>query len=293
MTAYGSLAVLCGSARNRRRSLLQAVSAFISDICERIFYSVGIMKLPILAISFPPFMAQWNPWHGCRKISAGCKNCYVYRMDSAYEKDASLVTKNTAFNLPLKKDRKGYYKLKPGEIIYTCFSSDFFLDEADEWRIEAWEMMKIRSDLHFFIITKRIHRFEVNLPPDWGEGYPNVTVCSTCETQDRVDFRLPILTRIPVKHKAIICEPLLEPVDISGWLSPQIEQVVVGGESGPQARECHFDWVLGIREQCVTHNVPFWFKQTGAKFVKDGKLYSIKRQFQHQQARKAGVDWSP
>jgi protein gp37 len=214
-------------------------------------------------------------------------------MDFAHDKDASQVTKNTAFNMPMKKDRKGNYKLKPGETIYTCFSSDFFLDEADDWRIEAWEMMKIRSDLHYFIITKRIHRFEVNLPADWGEGYSNVTICSTCETQDRADFRLPILAGIPVKHKAIICEPLLEPVDLSKWLSPQIEQVVVGGESGPEARECHFDWVLCIREQCISHNVPFWFKQTGAKFVKDGKLYSIKRQFQHQQARRAGIDWMP
>lgn len=48
-------------------------------------------------------MAQWNPWHGCQKISAGCQNCYVYRIDSAFDRDASLITKTAAYNLPLKK----------------------------------------------------------------------------------------------------------------------------------------------------------------------------------------------
>ena len=75
-------------------------------------------------------MAGWNPWHGCRKISAGCQNCYVYRIDSAFDKDASVITKTAAFNLPLKKTRNGTFKLQPCETVYTCFSSDFFLEEA-------------------------------------------------------------------------------------------------------------------------------------------------------------------
>jgi protein gp37 len=211
-------------------------------------------------------------------------------MDANYEKDASKVTKNTAFNLPLKKNRAGAYKLPPGETIYTCFSSDFFLDDADEWRAEAWQMMKIRSDLHFFLITKRIHRFEVGLPTDWGDGYPNVTVCSTCENQDRVNYRLPILQRLPIKHKAIICEPLLGPVNIESWLTPEIEQVVVGGESGNEARICRYDWVLDIRRQCVDHGIPFYFKQTGALFEKEGRVYRIRRQDQHRQASKADIN---
>jgi protein gp37 len=236
-------------------------------------------------------MAQWNPWHGCHKISAGCQNCYVYRIDASFDRDASIVSKTADFNLPVRKARNGSYKLSAGETIYTCFSSDFFLEEADEWRIEAWKMIQLRSDLHFLIITKRIDRFSVNLPPDWGDGYNNVTICSTCENQDRVEHRLPILLSVPIKHKAIICEPLLEPVNLSRWLNPSIESVTVGGESGRDARICDFGWVTNIRTQCVEKNVSFHFRQTGARFVKDGRLYNIKRKDQHSQAAKAGIDF--
>ena len=236
-------------------------------------------------------MAQWNPWHGCHKLSAGCKNCYVYRIDASFDRDASIISKTADFNLPMKKTRKGSYKLTAGETVYTCFSSDFFLDEADKWRVDAWQMIRLRNDLHFFIITKRIDRFWINLPQDWGDGYNNVTICSTCETQDRADYRLPILLSLPIRHKAIICEPLLEHIDLSRWLVPSIEEVVVGGESGKEARICNYDWVVDISAQCIEKNIPFHFKQTGAKFVKDGRLYNIKRHDQFSQAAKAGIDF--
>ena len=148
-------------------------------------------------------MTQWNPWHGCRKISAGCQHCYVYRIDSVHEKDASVITKNAAFDLPLRKTRKGIFKIPSGQKVYTCFSSDFFLDGADSWRSEAWQIIRHRKDLHFLIITKRIDRFGVNLPQDWGDGYPNVTICSTCENQDRTNYRLPIFLNLPIRHKAM------------------------------------------------------------------------------------------
>ena len=107
-------------------------------------------------------MAQWNPWHGCIKISPGCLNCYVYRGDERYGRDSGIVAKTRSFDLPLRKNRRGEPKIS-GETVYTCFTSDFFLDEADAWRGEAWAMIKMRPDLNFVIITKRIHRFHVEL----------------------------------------------------------------------------------------------------------------------------------
>lgn len=236
-------------------------------------------------------MAQWNPWHGCHKISPGCKNCYVFRFDAAFDRDASKILKTADFGLPLKQKRNGSFKLPYGETVYTCFTSDFFLEEADEWRIEVWQMIRLRSDLQFFIITKRINRFNINLPEDWGDGYDNVTICSTCETQEMTDYRLPILLSLPIKHKTINCEPLLECINLSLWLTPSIEEVIVGGESGNNARPCNYDWVLDIRNQCIEKSIPFHFKQTGARFVKDGHLYHIKRRDQHSQAAKAGIDF--
>ena len=66
-------------------------------------------------------------------------------------------------------------------------------------------------------------------------------------------------------------------------------EVTVGCESGNEARVFDYDWVLNIREQCIKAGVPFHFKQTGAHFRKDGKLYNIPRSQQMVQAHKAGI----
>ncbi len=236
-------------------------------------------------------MAMWNLWHGCHKISAGCENCYVYRTDKKHGKPSFVVTKNSCFDLPVRKDRYGFYKLMTDDYVYTCFTSDFFVEEGDQWRDEAWQMIKRRSDLRFLIITKRIHRFLECVPQDWGEGYENVTICCTVENQDRADFRLPIFIKAPIKHKMIVCEPLLSHIDLSPYLSPKIEMVVAGGESGDEARMCDYSWILSLRNQCIKSGVSFRFKQTGALFKKGNRLYRIERKLQHSQALKAGINY--
>ena len=119
-------------------------------------------------------MAGWNLWHGCRKVSEGCRRCYVYRQDARWEQDASQVRRTAAFDLPVRRDRTGRYKIPPGQTVYTCFTSDFFIEEADAWRGEAWAMIRERSDCTFLMITKRIDRVAACLPADWGEGWPHV-----------------------------------------------------------------------------------------------------------------------
>lgn len=233
---------------------------------------------------------NWNPWHGCHKTSAGCAHCYVYRMDGKHGKDASIVTKTSGFYLPIAHARDGSYKVPSGSQFATCFTSDFLLEDADTWRKEAWRMMRERSDCEFFFITKRITRFLQCIPEDWGEGYPNVTICCTVENQAKVDERLPVFRDVPIARKLIVCEPLLERIDLSAYLGDWVECVSVGGESGEEARVCDYDWVLEIRRQCIEANVPFYFRQTGANFVKDGKYYRIKRPLQHSQAKKANID---
>ena len=238
-------------------------------------------------------MAIWNPWHGCRKVSPGCRNCYVYRRDAEFGKDSSIVTKTSTFDLPLKRDRRRAYKLQPEDgPVYTCMTSDFFIREADEWRPEIWKMIRAREDLHFVIITKRIGRFMECIPPDWGRGYENVTVCCTCENQEMADRRLPVFLEMPVRHKEIIHEPMLGEIHIEKYLAAgQIEHVTCGGESGDGARLLDYNWVLSVREQCIAAGVSFYFKQTGAVFRKDGKIYRIARKNQLSQARKAGIDY--
>ena len=87
----------------------------------------------------------WNPWHGCTKISAGCKHCYVYRQDAMYgaEIRSSEVRKNADFNLPTKRKRDKIYKLPSGQIIYTCMTSDFFVDEGLMVKMRDEKVQKI------------------------------------------------------------------------------------------------------------------------------------------------------
>ncbi len=238
-------------------------------------------------------MESWNPWHGCKKISPGCRHCYVYRRDAQFGKDSSIVKKTANFNLPIQTNRSKEYKLKPDkEAVFTCGTSDFFIDEADEWREEAWRFIKERRDLRFLIITKRIHRFSKCLPKDWADGYDNVIIGCTCENQNRSDYRLPIFIEQPIKHRIIIHEPMLEKINIEKYLKTgAIESVICGGESGEEARVLDFAWVLDSMNQCVKYDIPFHFKQTGTFFKKGSKIYRIERKYQMLQASKAGVDF--
>lgn len=204
---------------------------------------------------------------------------------------SSICKKNLSFDLPIKKKRDGSYKIPSGKIVFTCFTSDFLLEDADEWRNDCWKMIKERSDCFFYFFTKRIDRFAQCIPDDWGDGYDNVLVGCTVENQDRADFRLPIFKSLPIKHKSIIVSPMLERVDISAYLDDEIEEVSVGGESGVEARPCDYAWILDLRRQCIEKDVAFRFHQTGARFIKDGKMFRIQRGYQLEQARKANIDY--
>ncbi len=230
----------------------------------------------------------WSPWHGCHKCSAGCKNCYVFFLDGLHQKDTNVVLRSkTNFNLPLKKSRDGSYKIESGSEVATCFTSDFFLEEADPWRAEAWEIIKKRPDVNFLICTKRAERIGLCLPSDWGDGYSNVILAVTCENQEMADKRMPIFLSVPAMRRYVLVAPILEYVDLSKFLEGgKIERVSVGGESYEGARECDFEWVKKIYFDCNKFNVKFDFHQTGSRFKMNGKIFNLKHKQEYSQAKK-------
>ena len=240
-------------------------------------------------------MSVWNPWHGCTRLSSGCKGCVVFRVDAAHGRNTELVRKTRAFDLPVRKDRNREYKLHPDDgLVETCCTSDFFHPDADPWRKEAWEMMKARPDLTFFITTKRPERFLVSLPEDWGRGYGNVVIGCSCESQYTADRRLPVFLRLPVCHKRIVLEPMLQAINIERYLekySAEIEEVSCGGETGEDARELDYAWVIGMHLQCVKYDVPFRFRGTGTHFRRGGKLFTIEKEEQELQAARANINY--
>ena len=204
---------------------------------------------------------NWEPWTGCYKISDGCTNCYFYG-PHAKRYGQNNVEKTDKFDWPIRKNAKGEYNIKGNKILASCFATDFFLPEADEWRKEVWAMIRERTDIDFLILTKRIDRFLVSLPEDWGGGYDNVNIA---------------------------CAPPLEGIDLTPYLDG-VEHVTVGGETGRDARECDYDWVLDIREQCVKADVTFWFKNTGSLFKYDGAVQKINPYKQTGMAKELGIN---
>ncbi len=235
---------------------------------------------------------MWNPWHGCHKYSEGCLNCYMFAFDKERKIDSNKVHLTKDYNLPLKKDRKGEYQIKDGEQISTCLTSDFFIEEADKWREEIWNIIRQRKNVHFNLFTKRVDRITSCIPSDWDRGYENVTIVLTAENQRTADERLPIFLNIPIKHRAVTVSPMLEMIDISKYLkTKKIEEVYCSGENYSNARICDYEWVKALSEQCKQNNVRFVFFSTGSKFKKDGKLFYIPYNKSKEQAHKANLDY--
>ena len=235
-------------------------------------------------------MAVWNPWRGCKRCSEGCLYCYIHKGDAKRGVVTSDIVKTKDFDKPVLRMKSGAYKMKSG-LVYLCFTTDFLIEEADEWRRECWSMIKERQDCVFLFLTKRIERFMDCIPEDWGDGYDNVVVCCTVENQKNVEKKLSVFQTLPIKHKQIVAQPLIERVELEAYLDG-IEAVVVGGESDKNARTLDYDWVLNIREQCIRKGVDFEFRQCGTHFLKDGKLYKLQVKDLRKQARLANIDYN-
>lgn len=230
----------------------------------------------------------YNCWHGCHKKSEGCLNCYVYRYDERNGLDSTKVYKTKAYDLPIQKKKDGSYKCPLNSFFYLCFSSDFFLEDADEFRPGVLEMIKERKDSMFFCLTKRPERIKECLKDI--SLYPNLIIYCTMENQKRFDERAPIYLSLPLLHKGIALAPMLSSVDMSAFDLSEVESITCDGESGPNARTLDFEWVKDIRRQCKEKGYPFTFRQTGARILVDNKLYRIKRKDQFSQASKAFKD---
>lgn len=217
----------------------------------------------------------WNPFRGCHKISSGCKNCYIALGDSKKGKDFDLIEKTSMYDRPIKKNKKGEYVIPSGTLVYTSFSSDFLLEDIDSYREELWKMISIRKDLKFMFLTKRIARFNDVIPSDWEDGYEHVSVGVSVENQMTADERLPYLLKAKMKHKMIICQPLIDRIDLSNYLSG-IELVTVGGEAAKEGRVLDDMWVEEIKDTCIKHHVSFSFRQAASNYLKDGEIKHLR-----------------
>ena len=197
--------------------------------------------------------ATWNPWHGCHKVSPGCKFCYMFRDKERYGQDPNVVVRSkTTFKAPLKWP-------KIPQMCFTCSWSDWFIEEADAWREEAYAIIRATPWITYQILTKRIERAEGRLP---NPPLPNIWLGVSVENQKYADERIPQLLRTPAAVRFVSYEPALGQVNFTGLLDG-IDWLIVGGESGNSARAFDLEWARIAVWQCHRAGVAVFVKQMG------------------------------
>ena len=220
----------------------------------------------------------WNPWHGCTKCSPGCEHCYMYFLDKqrGVVKPSNEVFRTRNFDYPLAKNRQKQYKVRPGERIRVNMTSDTFLDTADKWRDEMWDIVRQRPDVIFWFLTKRPERMLDHLPKDWGDGWENCCMNVTCENQAMFERRYKYLADLPAKHKGLCLAPLISDIDISPLLAIcHLDEVSTGGENYANPRPCQYEWVKHIADTCREYKTNFIWYETGTNFWMDGRQWYI------------------
>ncbi len=201
----------------------------------------------------------WNPVTGCTKISAGCKHCYAERMAKRLQAMGVERYRN-AFNVALHYDLIDLpKKWKQSRVIFVNSMSDLFHEQIPLSFIQrVFATMESCPQHTFQILTKRGKRLaEVANELTWPQ---NVWMGVSVEN-DLVVHRIDDLRSVPATVRFLSCEPLIGPLDslpLSG-----IHWVIVGGESGPDARPMQTEWVESILRQCRKADVAFFFKQWG------------------------------
>jgi protein gp37 len=231
--------------------------------------------------------ATWNIARGCTKVDEDCKFCYMYResLNNTRYNPLKVTRTKTVFNLPLK--------LKEPSKIFTSSLTDFFHEDIDSYRHEAWDIIRKCPHHTFQILTKRTDR--ITIPED----FKNVWLGTSVGSNDSL-YRLLQLIRHPwpgIRFASL--EPLHGPVNIDaalwmysgghrepviGWRhygntnrNLGLDWVIVGGESGNENgkyryRECKIEWIESIINQCRDNNIPVFVKQLGTHIAKQLNL---------------------
>lgn len=236
--------------------------------------------------------STFNPWIGCTAISPACDNCYAKammddRLHVAEWGPGKPRTRTSSGNWrqPLKwnRDHEAFFAVHGRRRRVFCASlADVFDNEIPwQWRLDLFSLIRDTPNIDWLLLTKRLGNVgpmlsELQVHGALGDVFPNVWLGATICNQPEADRDLPRLLRTQAAVLFLSVEPLLGPIDLykcgalhadynieSAWSVGNIDWVVVGGESGKNARPMQADWARTIRDQCQSAGVPFFFKQWG------------------------------
>jgi protein gp37 len=231
----------------------------------------------------------FNVAWGCMKVSPGCAHCYADTLSNRYGFDVwgpAETTERRTFgdkhwHEPVVWNRKAEKEGKRRRVFW-CSMCDLMEDHPtiNAERLKAWPLMKATPWLDHLVLTKRPERYTDHLPADWGEGYPNVWLGTSVESQEYIE-RLHVLSRVPARVRFVSFEPLLGPIEIPLYSPHAIHWGIIGGESGPGAREARPEWMRSLLQQLALCGIAPFLKQLGGhpdkrgheKAVLDGQRY--------------------
>jgi protein gp37 len=247
----------------------------------------------------------FNPWEGCTKVSPGCANCYAETLvDKRYGRakwgkgNPRRRTSATNWKQPLKWNREatpvGEAVSFPRPRVFCASLADWLDDEVPiEWLADLLQLICDTPNLDWLLLTKRPENWEPRLFEiydddhaqygarpwigDWldGNAPSNVWIGTSVEDQTRANERVPELLKIPARIHFLSCEPLLGRIHLStaAFFSDKsfrrgIHWVIIGGESGPNARPCHIEWIADLIQQCRLAGVAPFVKQLGSNVAR-------------------------
>jgi len=237
----------------------------------------------------------WNPVTGCTKVSQGCKNCYAERWWPRVYPGRKFTDVQCH---PDRLDQPLRWK-KPRRVFVNSMSDLFHEDIPDNFIAEVISIIGRCPQHTFQILTKRIVRAKEILKKLEHWPLPNLWLGVSVEDMASAAERIPVLLETPAAIRWLSCEPLLGPIFLNqipipcpndaahccgrqaftdvlncvdwcdapecseAWVGPGVRWVVVGGESGPEARPMRIEWARTIRDDCIDSGIPFFFKQWG------------------------------
>jgi protein gp37 len=220
--------------------------------------------------------STFNPWEGCQKVGPGCDNCYAEARNARWNGGTAVNwgpgalrrrTSPTNWKKPKlwNRDAAQFFELHGRKRRVFCASLADVFDNAVEveWRLDLFKLIEKTPNLDWLLLTKRIGNVPDMLPLSWREGLPpNVWLGISVVTQEEADRDIPKLFDVPAGIRFLSCEPLLERISFDPVDLHTVDWVIVGGESGPKARDNGFlSNARWIRDQCAAAGVPFFGKQ--------------------------------
>ena len=211
----------------------------------------------------------FNPWIGCQKVSQGCRHCYAEALTARYQWTTWGPSGQRVRTSAATWQKPGHWNTRAASYrrrrrVFCASLADVFDEQAPAGALaDLWELIRQTPALDWQLLTKRPERIAESLPDNWRDGWGNVWMGITTESQEAYDRRWPILAALPAAVKFISYEPALRPLTLSGHPTAP-HWVIWGGESGPRARPMEPEWARQVTAECRHLGVPVFGKQWGS-----------------------------